>query len=556
MRSLICLGITFMATQGFAQPVVPADPPPATPEATPNFVNFSLNSVCEEEADRGRLAFGLRASMLVADDLAGRGSVVESEAEERALIAFEGAYSACLKAEADRGQFDFLFGDVEGTGTALAVAHESLRALVPALLVSGYAADVRMDQTLTATYERSFQHLGAAADFGRSAEVLRNAIRDFLAVGLQVATDCRVRARRGLGTEECEGELARRSADFEASFRDGRRRPGTIARCRVEIPASARQQARVIENDTDEGAGQDVAKCLLRAIFWQRNGEGVAGAVRVTALDSAGTTLGQRLSTEPNLAEFAPRFNEMASEVEGLITRLRSAERGRIEVVQDIGHDLRHPLGSLRVLAETLATQAGRLSPEQLGEIRKLLARETLEIEGMLEDLVAMASLEDPSLRLQPETLHLDEAFASFAESFRALDSEKTLQLRPSEKDLALLVDRRLFLRMLRNALENARRFAASEVRLAWGEDREGIWVEVSDDGPGFSAQAVEWFQREERHGPLGRGEGSGRGAGLGLGSFVMRKIATLLGARIHVSNRPTSEGGGGRLRVSFAAQK
>jgi|GEM_PF-2435029 len=267
--------------------------------------------------------------------------------------------------------------------------------------------------------------------------------------------------------------------------------------------------------------------------------------------------LSARLSPEAfeSFGGFTAKFNEMADEIEGLVTRLRRAEKNRIEIIQDIGHDLRHPLSAIRVLTETLESKASVLTTEQTREIRELLKTEILAIEDMLEDLLTLATLENPKLELHPEEIDLSADIGEFLYGFQTLDPSKKFNWEIASTGVAAIrirTDRRLFFRMLRNAVENARRFARSKVTLRLGSfGIEGtLLIEVIDDGHGFDSHALEWFRRRERHTAVPQ---MGRGAGLGLGSFVIRKIAALLGAELEVDNL-TEDGriAGGRLRIRF----
>lgn len=77
-------------------------------------------------------------------------------------------------------------------------------------------------------------------------------------------------------------------------------------------------------------------------------------------------------------------------------------------------------------------------------------------------------------------------------------------------------LDRELVTDMLNNAVQNAARHARSRVRLSTGEDGDGLWLRVEDDGPGFAhippasgtglllaAALAEMHVRQDRHGSL-----------------------------------------------------
>jgi signal transduction histidine kinase len=83
-------------------------------------------------------------------------------------------------------------------------------------------------------------------------------------------------------------------------------------------------------------------------------------------------------------------------------------------------------------------------------------------------------------------------------------------------------------LRLVREALTNARQHSAARaVRVTLGTDKDGLVVEVADDGRGFAAGATDG----------------------GMGLSTMRERATMLGGELEVSSEP-GEGTRVRLRL------
>lgn len=249
--------------------------------------------------------------------------------------------------------------------------------------------------------------------------------------------------------------------------------------------------------------------------------------------------LSARLSNDvlSEVGGFTAEFNSMAEELEALVQRLRQTEKNRTELIQDIGHDIRHPLASIRVALETLDEHSAKLSPEKVAHLHKIVLGQSREIEVMLEDLVTLNALRD-GLSPKFEEFDLGQLCSTICSEMGTLYPAKSFQFEyVGTEKIYLRTDPKLFGRMLRNALENARRFAKTEVVLRCGEipGERRVYIEVEDDGAGFSSQALEWFIRTHRQAVMPTH--NTRESGMGIGSFVMRKLAESLGFAIMLGN-------------------
>jgi signal transduction histidine kinase len=98
-------------------------------------------------------------------------------------------------------------------------------------------------------------------------------------------------------------------------------------------------------------------------------------------------------------------------------------------------------------------------------------------------------------------------------------------------ESVVLAIDQVDFLEVAGNLLENASRYAASEVRVA-AEVKDGVAsIMVEDDGPGVpEAQIQTILQRGQRL------DASGHGAGLGLA--IAKDILEAYGGQLRLENR------------------
>ena len=223
-------------------------------------------------------------------------------------------------------------------------------------------------------------------------------------------------------------------------------------------------------------------------------------------------------------------FNAMAARVQLLV-------EGQQELMAGVSHELRTPLARLRLHGELLRDQgveADRVT---------LMEADIQEVDELVEELLEASRLREGGLALRLEPVEL----ASWVE--RALGAEDlgersvTLEL---QEGLWLQADPRRLHRALCNLLSNIRRYTpdGTDVGIRAGSEPGGVYLELTDHGPGVSDRALarlfEPFYREERS----RSKATG---GLGLGMMLVKRIVEAHGARVGARN---IEGGGLQVRI------
>jgi signal transduction histidine kinase len=209
-------------------------------------------------------------------------------------------------------------------------------------------------------------------------------------------------------------------------------------------------------------------------------------------------------------------FNAMRARLLAMLT-----EKDRM--LGAIGHDLRTPLASLRVRAESV---------EDEGE-RARMSETILEMSRMLDDILSLARAGRSMEPVQKVDLAAlaDAVVQDFVELGVQADMAETARMVVSVKP-------QLMKRALRNLIENAVKYGGrAHVELV--RDTREVRIDVKDDGPGMPedrmADMMEPFTRIEES----RSRDTG-GAGLGLA--LVRAIMMEHGGELRLSNRP--EGG------------
>jgi two-component system, OmpR family, osmolarity sensor histidine kinase EnvZ len=192
-------------------------------------------------------------------------------------------------------------------------------------------------------------------------------------------------------------------------------------------------------------------------------------------------------------------------------------ERERALLLAGVSHDLRSPLGRIRMAAELLPDAQG-VAPRREAIMRNAALADRLV--GSFLDHVRSGELP------LNETVDLADVARNVAAQCQANSAELTLELPPTLPVAG--VNAMLIERMIANLLDNAFAHGRAPVRLAVGESAAQVWIEVADQGPGIAPD-----QRAAMLQAFARADASRSRPGLGLGLSVVQRVASRLGGDV-----------------------
>lgn len=225
-------------------------------------------------------------------------------------------------------------------------------------------------------------------------------------------------------------------------------------------------------------------------------------------------------------------FNRMADEIEAAVKAMKQAESSRTSLLQQLAHDLRTPVAGLRSLIETLEMRFDSLKPEARAELFSMADREIEYFARLVEDLLFLAQVQDPRYRDAVDRVDIGKVMS---EEIDRLKVGIEVDWIGPRKDLVVHGEPTLLKRLFRNGLENAASFAKSRVDVMARLSNGKIVVTISDDGPGFSPEALQSFG-EKRFSRLVDSQQGGR-VSVGLGSVIMATVVAAHGGRISIRN-------------------
>jgi signal transduction histidine kinase len=217
--------------------------------------------------------------------------------------------------------------------------------------------------------------------------------------------------------------------------------------------------------------------------------------------------------------------------------KLLEQERRSVEVknefVSMVSHELRTPITGISGFAETLREHWRDLPPTEVDEFLEILRGESNHLSNLVEDILVIPRLDAGQLRFHLEQVGISDIAESVSEM--VLDDSTT-----AEVDLPVYVrvwsDPVRLRQILRNLVENARKYGGNDLYIYGEERREGTYtVIVADNGAGIpEADQERIFEHFEQ---LSKGDARLE-QGVGLGLPIARKLARAMGGDLWYEDR------------------
>ncbi|WP_299980932.1 HAMP domain-containing sensor histidine kinase [uncultured Pseudoteredinibacter sp.] len=211
-----------------------------------------------------------------------------------------------------------------------------------------------------------------------------------------------------------------------------------------------------------------------------------------------------------------------------LVERIKYLLQEKNYAIRAISHDLRTPISRMLFRVESIEDDVGKAALP--------LKRDLLHMESLIKQLLSYEQLsvnQKLSLRKVDVELLAKEALAGFCEVNSHLTYVRRVSLGDNKQ--ACLMDRELIYQGLQNLLQNASRFAGTEVVLSVSARDGGLEFAVLDDGPGLPSDGNDKLFDPFYKADKSRG---GTSLGFGFGLSIVKKIALLHGGKVKASNR------------------
>jgi signal transduction histidine kinase len=232
-------------------------------------------------------------------------------------------------------------------------------------------------------------------------------------------------------------------------------------------------------------------------------------------------------------------FNRMADEIQTLVETIRHSELGRMRRLQELAHDLRTPVASLKNLLEMLQSHGPTMEAHSRDEILNLSMKEVEYFQRLVEDLLFLAQVRDPKYAVSKTHIHVGKLIQDELDKMKANYPQIEVK-QPLASELCVRGDGHLLRRLLRNAFENAFSFAKTAVEVRTEKHAKGVRILIRDDGPGFNTSTLNSFG--EKRGTRFVSESPKGRLSVGLGSVIMKEVISVHCGTISIRNNEGAE--------------
>jgi len=232
------------------------------------------------------------------------------------------------------------------------------------------------------------------------------------------------------------------------------------------------------------------------------------------------------------LADLAEKYAEEK-------TRAEEANQAKSKFLANMSHELRTPLNAIIGFSEIMASgMFGPLGADRYDEYCRDIHSSGQYLLDVINDVLDMSKIEAGRMKLDRETLRLDQLLADAMRVVSSRAAEKKLALALDvEQETVFDADRRACKQVILNLLSNAVKFTPDGGRVdVRGRQRGGsIVVAIEDTGIGIPHDALKRLGRpfEQVESQLTK---SHQGSGLGLA--IARSLVELHGGFMRIRSR------------------
>lgn len=214
-------------------------------------------------------------------------------------------------------------------------------------------------------------------------------------------------------------------------------------------------------------------------------------------------------------------FKRQEDRLKRVANKLMESNTTKDKMFSIISHDLRGPIGNLKMMIEYIAENHEDFETAEIIEIIKSLKTSSSQTYELLENLLNWAKSQQNILEYNPDIFNLKETFESIINFSQEIAYSKNIIIeRKIQENLYVLADENMLKTILRNLISNAIKFTQNngKIIIEAKDDGDMILASVKDNGVGISDEnLMKIFDQNTFITTYGTNHEKGSGLGLKL---------------------------------------
>ena len=242
--------------------------------------------------------------------------------------------------------------------------------------------------------------------------------------------------------------------------------------------------------------------------------------------------------------QISENFNEM-------LLRIRTLEESRQEFVSNVSHELKTPITSIKVLADSLLTQENlpvEIYREFMTDINEEIEREN----NIINDLLSLVKLDKKTGEMNIAEVNINELLEIILKRLKPIARKRNIEvIFESFRSVTAEVDEVKLSLAISNLIENAVKYNIDDgwVRVSLNADHKYFYVKVADSGIGIPDNAQNYIFDRFYRVDKARARQTG---GTGLGLAITKNVVLMHNGAIKVYSKE-NEGSTFTIRIPLS---
>ena len=240
-------------------------------------------------------------------------------------------------------------------------------------------------------------------------------------------------------------------------------------------------------------------------------------------------------------------IGELASSLNYMAEQLTDIENMRKKLVQNVSHDLRTPLTSIKGYLELLEDES--FTEEEKLKSINTIQKEVERMETIVKEITRLSIIDGKNYQLDIEKLDLNSVVKESIPIISIEAEKKNIQIQTDslQKEIFIMGDKEKVKEVIINLLSNAIKFTNEGfIKISTSQNKNYVSLIIEDTGIGIDPEDMPHIFERFYRGEKSRSKNS---SGLGIGLSIVKELLYMQNGKIEVESKKNK---GSKFTVNF----